>query len=102
MTSSTVSLGPGASPGAVFVSADRRTASTATRRVLHVINGEHYSGAERVQDLLAQRLPEFGFEIGFACVKPGEFSKRRAAREAPLIEMPMRCRFDVRVARQLA
>ncbi len=29
--------------------------------VIHVINGEHYSGAERVQDLLAQRLPEFGF-----------------------------------------
>ena len=25
----------------------------AVTRVLHVINGEHYSGAERVQDLLA-------------------------------------------------
>ena len=37
-------------------------------RVLHVINGEHYSGAERVQDLLAMRLREFGYEVGFACV----------------------------------
>ena len=27
--------------------------STATVRVLHVINGEHFAGAERVQDLLA-------------------------------------------------
>ena len=25
-----------------------------TTRVLHVINGEHYAGAERVQDLLAE------------------------------------------------
>ena len=33
----------------------------ATADVLHVINGEHYAGAERVQDLLAKRLPEFGF-----------------------------------------
>jgi len=31
------------------------TTSTPIRkgRILHVINGEHYSGAERVQDLLA-------------------------------------------------
>ena len=29
-----------------------------TIRVLHVINGEYYAGAERVQDLLAKRLPE--------------------------------------------
>ncbi|MCA9164720.1 MAG: hypothetical protein KDA62_17135, partial [Planctomycetales bacterium] len=49
--------------------ADREAASTNVR-VLHVINGEHYSGAERVQDLLAARLPEFGFDAGFACVKP--------------------------------
>src|SRR5262249_38809269 len=37
----------------------------ATIRVLHVINGEHYAGAERVQDLLALRLPEFGVEASF-------------------------------------
>ena len=46
-------------------------------RVLHVINGEHYSGAERVQDLLALGLPEFGFEVGFACLKPGRFAAMR-------------------------
>jgi glycosyltransferase involved in cell wall biosynthesis len=102
MPSSTVSLGPGATPGAVYVSAEHQCARTATRRVLHVINGEHYSGAERVQDLLAQRLPELGFEVGFACVKPGDFPKKRSAQDAKLFEMPMRNRFDVRVARQLA
>jgi hypothetical protein len=29
-------------------------------RVLHVVNGEHYAGAERVQDLLGGALPWFG------------------------------------------
>ena len=51
--------------------------TTATARVLHVINGEHYSGAERVQDLLARQLPQFGYEIGFACVSPCGFPKSR-------------------------
>lgn len=102
MSTSTVSLGPGASAGALFVSTDSRSGGAATRRVLHVINGEHYSGAERVQDLLAQRLPEFGYQVGFACVKPGAFPERRAAQDVPLVELPMRSRFDVCVARQLA
>ena len=34
-----------------------RSSSTQTVKVLHLINGEHYSGAERVQDLLALGLP---------------------------------------------
>ena len=38
-------------------------------RVLHLINGEHYAGAERVQDLLALRLADYGYESAFACVK---------------------------------
>lgn len=41
--------------------------------VLHLINGEHFSGAERVQQLLGKRLPEFGVAIDFACLKPGKF-----------------------------
>lgn len=71
-------------------------------RVLHVINGEHYSGAERVQDLLAARLPESGFEVGFVCVKPGKFPHARQYRAAELFETPMRSRFDWRVVRQVA
>ena len=30
-----------------------RPSAVQTAKVLHLINGEHYSGAERVQDLLA-------------------------------------------------
>lgn len=71
-------------------------------RVLHVVNGEHYAGAERVQDLLALRLPGEGFEVGFACVKPDRFPQLRQARQSPLYELPMRGRLDVAPARRLA
>ena len=65
-------------------------------RVLHVINGEHYAGAERVQDLLAGGLPEFGFEVGLACLKRNQFPKMRVNRDVPLYEVPMRGRLDLR------
>ena len=55
-------------------------------RVLHVINGEHYSGAERVQDLLALDLRQFGFDVGFACLKPGRFAAMRVAQQAPIFD----------------
>jgi glycosyltransferase involved in cell wall biosynthesis len=71
-------------------------------RVLHVINGQHYSGAERVQDLLALNLSRFGFEVGFACLKPGRFADLRQAQQATVIEMPMSFRFDLRPAFRLA
>jgi glycosyltransferase involved in cell wall biosynthesis len=75
---------------------------TATRRVLHVINGEHYSGAERVQDLLAQELPACGFDVSFACVKPERFPNARQYQDAPLYRTPMRGRFELKCGRELA
>lgn len=73
-----------------------------TVRVLHVINGEYYAGAERVQDLLALRLPDCGFEVGFACVKLDRFAALRQARDVPLFNVAMRGRLDLRPARRLA
>jgi glycosyltransferase involved in cell wall biosynthesis len=71
-------------------------------RVLHVINGEHYSGAERVEDLLAGYLPACGYEASFACVKPGRFPAARLHQAARLYELPMRSRLDVSCGRKLA
>jgi glycosyltransferase involved in cell wall biosynthesis len=76
--------------------------STATIGVLHVINGEHYAGAERVQDLLAMRLPEFGFHVGFACVKPQRFAEARQSRLSPLYRVPMHSKCDLRAAWSIA
>ncbi len=70
-------------------------------RVLHLINGEHFSGAERVQDLLAMALPEFGFDVEFACLKPDKFPQVRQSVETPLHVVRMRSRFDVFSARQI-
>lgn len=80
---------------------DEQTAA-ATVAVLHVINGEYYSGAERVQDLLAQRLGGFGYRVDFACLKPGLFRRRRTCDTAEILEMPMRRRWDVSAARRIA
>jgi glycosyltransferase involved in cell wall biosynthesis len=87
--------------GAVRVGA---VASRAVKpaRVLHVINGEHYSGAERVQDLLAGYLPACGYEASFVCVKPDRFPGARVHGDARLYEMPMRGRFDITCGRRLA
>lgn len=82
---------------------DRRAANPVrTARVLHVINGEHYSGAERVQDLLALNLPHFGFGVGFACLKPRRFAQSRVSQDTPLVELPMRGKVDLRPAPRLA
>lgn len=76
--------------------------SAETRKILHLINGEHYSGAERVQDLLAARLPEFGYDVGFACLKPDKFPAARSTKETPLFETPMRSKLDLGIIGRLA
>ena len=53
-------------------------------RVLHIVNGEYYAGAERVQDLLALHLPEFECESGFVCVKADQFPTKRMCQRVPL------------------
>ena len=77
-------------------------AAPATLRVLHVVNGELYAGRERVQDLLAARLPEFGVEVAFACIKPDKFPTARRSQSTALVNLPMRSRFDLRPAWRLA
>jgi glycosyltransferase involved in cell wall biosynthesis len=73
-----------------------------TVKVLQLINGEFYSGAERVQDLLALNLEGLGFEVGFACVKPGRFPSERASKSASLHLVQMRSRFDLRCVKLVA
>lgn len=70
--------------------------------VLHVITGEFYAGAERVQDLLAKNLPKLGFSVGFACVKLDLFDELRESRNTPLYDVPMWTRFDIRAAAKVA
>ncbi len=77
----------------------RAVATTAT--VLHVINGEHFSGAERVQQLLGKRLGAFGIDARFACVKPDRFPELCGLSKKQIVETPMRGRLDLTVISKL-
>ncbi len=101
----------GTATGALLASAASATTSTgappatavpALRQVLHVINGEHYSGAERVQDLLGAALPKLGYAVSFASVKTDRFPEARAHQQVPLHDVAMHGRIDLRVVRQVA
>ncbi|MEI8374722.1 MAG: glycosyltransferase [Planctomycetota bacterium] len=70
--------------------------------VLHIINGEHYAGAERVQDLLGQQLSNFGYRAGFACLKRGQFAAMRKCLDTPLYDVAMKNRFDLSPVWRLA
>ena len=97
-----IPLLPGRSDATRDKQPDDATAPPQSVFALHLVNGEHYSGAERVQDLLARQLPRFGCEVGFVCVKPRRFPAARETKTAPLVEMPMRGRFDLRVVKRIA
>lgn len=66
------------------------------------MNGEHYAGAARVQDLLAQHLPEHGFDVQFATLLPGRFAEQRVCQDAPLEFFPMKHRLDLGPAKAIA
>lgn len=89
-------------PSPTEIQPSRKSTGESLKRVLHVINGEHYSGAERVQDLLGMGLPEFGYDVAFACIKPDKFPAKRASQDVVLYETPMKFKFDLRAAKKLA
>jgi glycosyltransferase involved in cell wall biosynthesis len=51
---------------------------------------------------LALGLGELDFEVGFACLKPGKFAVTREAQQAPVVQLEMSSRFDLRPAWRLA
>ncbi|GKS70280.1 glycosyl transferase family 1 [Nitrosomonas sp. PY1] len=73
---------------------------TSKAKVLHIINGEFFSGAERVQDVLALSLPEYGYEVGFVCLKPFKFAANRVS-TVPLYEVPMKSKFDLACVKEI-
>lgn len=73
-----------------------------SKKILHVINGEHYAGAARVQDLLALSLPDQGYAVSFACLLPDNFAEQRESQTSPVFNFPMNHRLDFRPARKIA
>lgn len=94
------------SPFTVATGSIRPAADASSKRtisVLHLVNGEYFSGAERVQSHLGRCLPEFNVHADFACLKQGLFADHlQRAEDAgePIgrgYRIPMRGRFDLRV-----
>ena len=79
---------------------NRSNVAQKTQPVLHLINGEHFAGAERVQDLLANCLPHFGYQADFVCMKLGKFAEVRTS-QSKLYQLNMRHSFDVLIARKV-
>ncbi|MEM9410658.1 MAG: glycosyltransferase family 4 protein, partial [Planctomycetota bacterium] len=73
----------------------------ANKSVLHLINGEHFAGAERVQDLLAKCLPKYGYEADFVCLKIGKFAEVRRS-NSTLYQLNMRNSFDFSIANSVS
>jgi glycosyltransferase involved in cell wall biosynthesis len=81
---------------------ERSEGLTRVGKVLHVINGEHFSGAARVQQLLGMQLGRFGVESEFVCLKPGRFSQLSGLPDNRVDLMPMRGRMDFGIVGKLA
>lgn len=82
------------------VSSEPKTSPQSHARCLHIINGEHYSGAERVQDLLGQSMQQFGYDIDFVALKNGKFSDNRQS-TCPFHLEEMKGRLDRSIHRRL-
>ena len=63
--------------------------------VLHLLNGEQYSGLERVVDHLAELAPSHGFQFHLICLKPGDMPARLKTRQARLHFVSMHNRMDI-------
>lgn len=70
--------------------------------VLHIINGEHYSGAERVQDLLAMKLPDLGCNVYLGCLKPGIFADKCFCSKSIIHNFPMDSKINIYPAFQIS
>jgi glycosyltransferase involved in cell wall biosynthesis len=70
--------------------------------VLHLINGEHFSGAERVQQHLGRKLPESCIDPYFVCLKDGKFPQMCGLDEDHVRAMPMRSRTDLSIVSRIA
>ncbi len=76
-----------------------------TLRALHLVNGEHFAGAERVQSHLGRCLPGSGVRADFVCLKPGRFAtilERQGGSWGQVYRQAMSNRFDLRVVQPIA
>ncbi|MEQ1558606.1 MAG: hypothetical protein ABL933_06640 [Methyloglobulus sp.] len=63
--------------------------------IMHILNGEHYSGLERVVDQLSELAPEYGYRLHLVFLKPLTMRLRMKSTQVTIYECPMRNKLDV-------
>ena len=99
-----ISLPATAKKDSADTSSSHSAAQPSLVRVLHVVNGEHFSGAERVQSHLGRCLPELNVAADFASVKPGKFADMVVEKQGEWGRgyfTPMKHRFDLHAAKAI-
>ncbi len=99
-----VTIVPSSSPtnvGNETIDSGQSKSVVSTVPVLHIINGEHFSGAERVQQLLGQCLESNHFAATFACLKQGKFPQLSGLPRKAIKLAPMHYRCDLGVVREV-
>ena len=72
------------------------------RAILHLLNGEQYSGLERVVDHLADGASAYGLRLVLGLLKPSSMRRRPFSSSADVHDLSMRSRFDLGVSARAA
>ncbi len=72
------------------------------KKILQLVNGELYAGAERIQEMLLRYLDRSRFEARCVALLDGVFVQRAREAGLPMEVLPMMSRLDLRVAHRLA
>ena len=78
------------------------TGEASLKKTLHILNGEQYSGLERVVDHLVEAAPEFGYSPHLGLLMPEVMIGRMKSRYITAYDLQMRSRFDFSIARKVA
>ena len=89
------------SPAGAQTAATTVDQSQPALRILHVINGEFFAGAERVQHHLGRCLPECGVRADFVCLKEGRFRQQFSLPASDCWVEPMRQKWDLGVVARI-
>ena len=76
--------------------------TSVNKKILHIVNGEFFSGAEKVQHIIGKRLSENGYEIMFATLFDGDFEKICKGNKYKIMHFKMQSKFDILVAFKIA
>ena len=71
--------------------------TTVNKKILHIVNGEFFAGAEKVQHIIGTYFSDKNYDILFATLFDGEFEKVCQGNRYKIKHFHMRSKFDLLV-----